>query len=74
MNTERVISDAPRSLKEWRDVEEIDQEQAAKRLRISQSYYSKLERGKRRPSGKILKRLHEKTHVPLPVLLGSLVR
>lgn len=71
MNTECVTTDPPRSLSEWRDREEITTDQAAKRLRISQSYYCKLEKRKQRASGKTAKRIHQKTQVPVSVLVGA---
>ncbi len=35
----------------WRERLALTQEQAAKRLRINQAYFSRLERGKRLPGG-----------------------
>lgn len=71
MSTERVIYDIPQSLREWRDDKQMTTEQAAKRLGISQGYYSHLENGTRCPSGTMAKRLHHKTQVPIPALVGE---
>lgn len=71
MDTDRIASDIPRSLREWRDREDITMNEAAKRLRITQSYYSKLENETSYTRGKLAKRIHQKTQVPVAVLVGA---
>lgn len=43
--------------------------QMARRLGISKSYYSMLERGIREPSKNVAVRIHREFHVPLEVIL-----
>lgn len=66
-----ISSDPPRTLIEWRLDAAYTQLQAAKYLRISQAFYSKLERGCRHASGPMAAKLHAKTHVPIAVLVGA---
>lgn len=58
------------SLKRWRAAHELTQRQAAAKLGISQSYYTKLELGKRVPRQPHLERILTETGVPLEVLVG----
>lgn len=65
--TQRPYSD----LRAWREAHGLSQHEAAKRLRISQSVYSRLERRARACYGEKAKRIMEATGVPLEVLVGA---
>lgn len=58
------------TLKHWREANGLNQREAAGRLGITQSEYSKLETGKRTPRPKRLTAIVHETGVPLEVLLG----
>lgn len=59
-----------RDLKSWRDAQGFSQEQAAQHLGLSQSTYSRLERGARWCYGEKAKHIMQETGVPLEVLVG----
>lgn len=61
---------SPRSLKEWREARDLKQRDAARKLGISQGYYSKLELGIQTPRPKLAKRLMQRTGLALEVLMG----
>lgn len=71
MGQTHITSDIPQTLSDWRAQEQIDTYVAAKRLRISQSYYCRLENGTRHASGEMAKRIHQITQVPVDVLVGA---
>lgn len=58
-----------RTLSAWRRANGFNQEHAARVLGLSQSYYSKLERGLHALPGDRAKRITAKTGVPLEVLV-----
>lgn len=58
----------PQSLRAWRDANGLDQREAAEYLEISQGYYTKLEKRLATPKAPILKRVLERTGVPLEIL------
>lgn len=57
-------------LKTWRRAQRYTQEEAAAYLGISQTFYSRLERGIFWPGRATAKRLMERTGVALETLLG----
>lgn len=59
-------------LETWRDSQRppLTQREAAERFGMSQAQWSRIEAGKIRPRGKLLKRLTVETGVPLEVLVG----
>lgn len=59
------------NLKAWRSAFRLNQRDAARILNISQTTYSRLERGALTVKGPIAKRLMEQTCVPLEVLVGA---
>ena len=59
------------NLLDWREAQRLSQAEAAEVLEISQSLYSKLERGRHFVKGSLAKRLVEKTGVPLAVVVGA---
>lgn len=58
------------SVAAWRAAHTLNQREAAKVLGVSQAYYSRLERGLRRPVEDDLKRIAITTSVPIEVLVG----
>jgi len=58
------------NLKTWRDAKRINQRDAASRLGVSQSYYSKIERRAMTPNPHLAKAITDQTGVPLEILLG----
>jgi transcriptional regulator with XRE-family HTH domain len=70
MSPARARQRAYPTLKRWRDANDLTQRQAAAKLGISQSYYTKLELGKRVPRQPHLERILSETGVPLEVLVG----
>jgi len=58
------------NLKTWREAHGLTQDEAAVKLGVSQSYYAKLELGKRVPRKPYLERILAETGVPLEVLVG----
>lgn len=58
------------TLKAWRKAQRIRQNEAAKRLGVSQGYYSRLERQIKFPHAHTAKVITDKTGVPLETLLG----
>lgn len=58
------------SLLAWRTAHGYGQHEAARYLGIGQAYYSKLERHEAAPRPEILKRITERTGVPLDELMG----
>lgn len=58
------------SLLAWRTAQGYGQHEAARYLGISQAYYSKLETHSAAPRPEILKRITERTGVPLDELMG----
>lgn len=58
------------SLASWRQEMGFNQREAAEYLEISQAYYYKLEIKAQTPRKTILKRLAERTGVPLDELMG----
>jgi transcriptional regulator with XRE-family HTH domain len=58
------------SLAAWRRAMGFTQQEAARYLSISQSYYYKLESKAQTPRKGILKRLADRTGVPLDELMG----
>jgi len=65
-----MSQEQPRSLKAWRRALRCNQRDAARLLRLTQSHYSKIERGLIAPRPKIAKRLMRKTGVSLEAILG----
>ena len=59
------------SLKAWRKAKRLTQIDAAKHLQMTQSHYSRLERGKVPAGGQMAVRVMERTGVPIEVLLGA---
>lgn len=59
------------NLATWRAAQNLSQHDAALRLGISQTYYSRLERGIQAARGSVAKRLMAETGVPLEVLVGA---
>lgn len=57
-------------LKAYRDLYRISQDEAAKRFGISQSEWSRLERGAHRPNRRLCRRLIAETGASLEVLMG----
>lgn len=55
----------------WRNAVHLSQREAAHLLGISQTYYSRLERGTQPATGKRAKGIMEKTGVPLEILVGA---
>lgn len=55
----------------WRAAQGLSQHAAARKLGISQTYYSRLERGVQAARGPVAKRLMAATGVPLEVLVGA---
>jgi len=60
-----------RTLKLWREDRGWSQVEAAEYLGMTQSMYSRLERGTHPAWGKRAKVVHEKTGVPVDVLAGA---
>lgn len=58
-------------LKSWRRAYGYSQDQAAKILGISQTYYGRLERRIQTATGKRAKQIMDVTGVPLEVLVGA---
>lgn len=59
------------NLKTWRAAKHLSTYKAADLLGISQSTYSRLERGKQAVRGPLAKRITERAGVPLEVLVGA---
>lgn len=59
-----------RSLVEYRRANNLSQTEAAHKLGVSQSYWSKVELGMRCPRPALAARLMRETGVPLEVLMG----
>lgn len=55
----------------WRRAQQLNQRDAAAMLGISQTYYSRLERGEQAATGKRAKGIMAKTGVPLEILVGA---
>lgn len=55
----------------WRAAKRWSQRRAAEYLGISQTYYSRLERGVQTARGQQAKALMQKTGVPLEILVGA---
>lgn len=55
-------------LDDWRTGLQLTQEQASKRLKLAQPYYSRLERGKRLPGGRVMITLR-KAHISVDALI-----
>lgn len=55
----------------WRTAKGLNQRQAAEYLGISQTYYSRLERGVQAARGQQAKAIMQKTGVPLEILVGA---
>lgn len=70
MSQPRSRTRAYPNLKRWREAHEWTHREAAARLGVSQSYYTKLELGKRIPRKKNLEKILAETGVPLEVLVG----
>lgn len=68
----RPSTDTHRSLKAWREYHDFSTREAADFLKISQSMYSKLERGERFTRGPMAKKISERAHVPVEVLVGAI--
>lgn len=66
MNRKRIYP----TLSAWRDAERLSQEQAAKEIGVTQSFYSRLENGHMFPSRHLAKRITDTTGVPLETVLG----
>lgn len=64
------IDGGPKTLREWRGAKKTVK-QAAKELDISEGFYSHLENGSRRASGKMAERIRNRTGVPIDVLVGA---
>lgn len=58
------------NLKTWRRANTLNQRDAAKKLGISQGFYSRLETGFQPPHAKTAKIISDRTGVPLETLLG----
>jgi len=58
------------SLKRWRELERLNQEDAARQLGITQAYYSRLERGVQFPRRQLAKAISDQTGVPFETVLG----
>ena len=58
------------SLKRWRELERLNQEQAAQQLGISQAHYSRIERGVQFPRRQLAKVISDTTGVPFETVLG----
>jgi len=67
----RVTKHTYRTLSAWRVAKQLSQQEAAKRLGLSQSFYSKLERGLHALPGERAKHITQQTGVPLEVLVGA---
>lgn len=59
------------TLAAWRESWGLSQAEAARLLAISQTRYSRLERGTQPASGKLAKRVRHLTGVPLDILVGA---
>ncbi len=59
------------TLKAWRDALGVTQRDASKRLKMSQSHYSKLERRTHITTGPRARGISEKTGVPVAELVGA---
>ena len=59
------------TLMAWRSAHQLKQSHAAEFLGISQTLYSRLERGTRTIKGPLAKRISEQTRVPLAHLVGA---
>lgn len=59
------------NLKTWRAHYGLSQREAAKALDISQTQYSRLERGTQAIKGPLAKTIRERTCVPLETLVGA---
>jgi len=71
--TRRKITKATRpypTLKAWREAHGLNQHEAAEILRLTQTQYSRTERGLRQPVGAEAKHVMTETGVPLEVLVG----
>lgn len=60
----------PESLEAWRRDRGLSQMEAADALGISQTHYSRLERGAATPRRELLKQIAKRTGVPLESLVG----
>lgn len=58
------------NLETWRKAHGLSQREAALQLEISQTYYSRLERGLQTATRDTAKRIMAETRVPLEVLVG----
>jgi len=58
------------NLKTWRDENRLSQHEAAAQLHLSQSFYSRIERGVYRPAPVKAKAISDCTCVPLETVLG----
>jgi transcriptional regulator with XRE-family HTH domain len=70
MSPARYRRHAYPDLATWRRAHAFNQREAAQTLGISQTYYSRLERGVQAARGKIAKRILETANVPLEKLVG----
>jgi len=66
MNRKRIYP----NLETWRNAERLNQRMAAERLRVSQGYYSRLEKGTQHPHRKLAKLISDETGVALETILG----
>lgn len=67
----RITTRSYPDLKTWREAIGLNQRDAATLLGISQTYYSRLERGTQPTTGKRAKVIMTKTGVPIEVLVGA---
>ena len=58
------------TLKAWRDELGLSQREAARRLRVSQPVYSRIENRVRAPKPRVAKFISEQAGVPLESVLG----
>lgn len=58
-------------LKKWRTAQGLNQRDAAGKLGISQTFYSRLERRTQAARGRLAKKIMETTGVPLEILVGA---
>lgn len=59
------------TLTRWRERQGLSTYEAAELLGISQSTYSRTERGKQHLRGRLAKQVSERTGVPVAVLVGA---
>lgn len=58
------------NLKTWRSANTLNQREAARKLGISQGFYSRLETGFQPAHARTAKTISERTGVPIEILLG----